>query len=101
MIAPGADPLVVLSLEKNMYASKTPRPGPGFASIIYMMERPSSAACSAPIGVNNPWLMALFKNNTFAGSIKIPTRGRRLCSISTFTPAASTVSTAVINGPIR
>ena len=37
-----------------------------------MMDLPTSAACSIPIGVKEiPWLIALFKNNTFAGSIKI------------------------------
>ena len=72
IIAPGAEDFVVLSFENNQYASKTPKPGPGFASIIYIMDFPVSSACSVPIGVNIPWLIALFKNNTFAGSINQP-----------------------------
>ena len=78
IIAPGAESFVALSLENAQYAHRSPRPGPGLASNMYMMDLPASAACSIPIGVKIPWLIALFKNNTFAGSIKIAASGRRL-----------------------
>ena len=65
------------------------------------MDFPVSAACSAPIGVKIPWLIALFKNNTFAGSIKMATSGINPLLTNTSTPAVNTASTPVINGPIR
>ena len=76
--APGTESFVVLSLQKNRYARRTPRPGPGFGSSIYMIDFPVSAACAVAIGVKIPWLIALFRNKTLAGSIKIATRGSRL-----------------------
>ena len=44
MIAPGAESFVALSLLNAQYASRTPSPGPGLASNIYMIDFP---ACSA------------------------------------------------------
>ena len=86
MIAPGADDFVTLSLENTAYANNTPSPGPGFASNIYMIDLPASFACSIPIGVKIPWLIALFKNNTLAGSTKIADNGNALCATIQFTP---------------
>ena len=100
MIAPGADDFVTLSLENTAYANNTPSPGPGFASNIYMIDLPASFACSIPIGVKIPWLIALFKNNTLAGSIKIAAKGINFAFTSTLTPAVNTANTPDINGPM-
>ena len=89
MIAPGADDFVTLSLENTAYANNTPSPGPGFASNMYMIDLPASFACSIPIGVKIPWLIALFKNNTLAGSIKIAAKGINFAFTSTLTPAVT------------
>ena len=43
--------------------------------------------------------MALFKNRTFAGSIKIATNGNRPCTTRILTPAASTTRIALMTGP--
>ena len=67
-----------------------PRPGPGLASSMYMMDWPAVLTCSAPIGVKIPWLIALLRNRTLAGSIKIADSGRRLFLIRTSTPAVRT-----------
>ena len=64
------------------------------------MDLPVCAACSAPIGVNIPWLIALFKNKTLAGSIKIATKGINPLFTSISTPYVNTVKTPVIKGPI-
>ncbi len=67
--APGAVDLEE-PFPKNIYASKIPSPGPGFASTKNRMDLPALAACSIPIGLKMPWLIALFRNRTFAGSTK-------------------------------
>ena len=66
-----------MPLPTKQKASNTPRPGPGLDSIIKKMDFPSSWDSWIPIGLNTPWLIALFKNNTFAGSTKIDTSGIR------------------------
>ena len=47
-----------------------------------------------------PWLIALFKNKTLAGSIKIATKGINPLFTSISTPYVNTVKTPVIKGPI-
>ena len=47
------------------------------------------SACSVAIGVKIPWLIALFKNKIFAGSIKILASGNKCALIITSTPALS------------
>ncbi len=98
MIAPGAEAFAAPT-PKNVNASSRPRPGPGFASMRKRIDLPVSAACSMPSGVNTPWLMALFKNSTFAGSTMIDTRGRRLYVTSQPTAPPSTALIPSITGP--
>ena len=47
-----------------------------------------------------PWLIALFKNKTLAGSIKIATKGINPLFTSISTPYVNTVKTPDIKGPI-
>ncbi len=101
MIAPGADCFVLASLQKNAYARSTPRPGPGFGSNMKKIERPASAACLIAIGSKMPWLIALFKNSTFAGSMTIAKSGRRLASVAAWAPAESTARITDITGPMN
>ena len=56
-------------------AVRMPSPGPGFDSIMKKIDLPASAACSMPSGVKTPWLIALLRNSTFAGSTTIDTSG--------------------------
>ena len=74
--APGAE-LFALPFPAIQYAKSTPSPGPGFASRSKNTDFPTSFTCWIPIGDKIPWLIALFKNNTLAGSIKILARGSR------------------------
>ena len=53
-----------------------------------------------PMGVKMPWLMALFRNSTFAGSMKIASSGMRLYWIKIWTPPMRTVRIAVMIGPM-
>ena len=53
------------------------------------MDLPISMACSVPMGVKTPWLMALFRKSTLAGSIRTAVRGSRLRSTRNCTPAPS------------
>ena len=75
-MAPGAD-CFAFPLPKNIYARRTPKPGPGFVSSKNRTDCPVFAACSTPNGPKIPWLIALFKNNTFAGSMKILASGSK------------------------
>ena len=52
-----------------------------------------------PSGVSTPWLMALFRNSTLAGSMMRLASGSRLCSISQSTPLPSAVETPSMTGP--
>ena len=97
MTAPGAE-LLALPLPTRQYASRMPRPGPGFASSRKKMDLPASSTCWMPIGEKIPWLIALFRNSTFAGSTKIAVIGSRPLSISTPTPAAMALVRAVTIG---
>ena len=82
--APGADARAA-PMPKNVNASSSPTPGPGLASRRKRIEDPSSDACWIPSGVSTPWLMALFRNSTFAGSMMMLVSGRRFISTSQFT----------------
>ena len=53
---------------------------------------PSAADCWMPSGVSTPWLMALFRNSTLAGSMMMLASGSRLCSTSQSTPLPSAVA---------
>ncbi len=44
---------MVLSLQNRQYASRTPRPGPGLVSSMYMMERPASCSLADANWVEN------------------------------------------------
>lgn len=68
IIAPGAEDLAE-PLPKIMKASNTPKPGPGLVSNKNRIDLPVCNDCSVPSGVKIPWLIALFKNKIFAGSI--------------------------------
>ena len=79
--APGA--LALASpLPKKQYASSRPAPGPGLASSRNRIDFPVSVACWMPNGVRTPWLMALFRNRTFAGSMMMLASGNKLWSTS-------------------
>ena len=97
--APGAVCFAV-PFPKNMNASRIPRPGPGFASSKNRIDLPASVACSIPRGPRIPWLIALFKNKTFAGSMKILASGNRPASKINCTPAARKSVNALTAGPI-
>lgn len=79
MTAPGAE-LLADPFPARQYASSTPSPGPGLASSRKKIDFPVSSTCWIPIGEKIPWLIALFKNRTFAGSIKILAIGSSLLS---------------------
>ena len=66
-------------------------PGPGFASSRNRIDWPVSAASCVPNGVSTPWLMALFRKNTFAGSMMMLVSGSRFVSTSQFTAPPSSV----------
>ena len=55
-----------------------PRPGPGFDSIMNRIDLPLSAASATPSGPSTPWLMALLRNSTLAGSTMTDASGSRL-----------------------
>ena len=50
---------------------------------------PSSAASWMPSGVSTPWLMALLRNSTFAGSMKMEVSGSRPLSTRKLTASPS------------
>ena len=54
---------------KKRYASSRPAPGPGLASSMNRIDLPCSWTSAAPSGVSTPWLIALLRNRTFAGSM--------------------------------
>ena len=98
MIAPGAEALAVPT-PKKVNASSRPRPGPGLASMRNRIDLPFSTDCSMPSGVNTPWLIALFRNRTFAGSTMIDRSGSRFSETSHPTATPSAVLTPRITGP--
>ena len=96
MAAPGAEALAA-PRPKNMKASSRPRPGPGLASSRKSTDLPVSSTCWVPSGVRMPWLMALFRNSTFAGSMRIEVSGSRpvLTSQPTAAPAALEIAVTI------
>ena len=74
--APGAEARAA-PMPKNVNASSSPTPGPGLASRRNRIDDPVSAACWMPSGVSTPWLMALLRNSTFAGSMMMLVSGSR------------------------
>ena len=75
----------------------------GYDAVYFPMKKmdfPAEAACSAPKGVNTPWLMALFRKRTFAGSTRMDVRGRSPRSTSQPTPAPITALITSATGPI-
>ena len=99
MIAPGADDFAD-PLPKNVKANKIPRPGPGFASSKNKIDLPLVAACSVPSGVKVPWLIALFKNSTFPGSMKTFASGKRFALTIASTPFDNKCEIISTTGPI-
>ena len=96
--APGAV-LFAIPVPKMEKASSSPRPGPGFASSRNRIDLPCSAAWLMPSGVSTPWLMALLRNNTLAGSMISDASGSRPCAMSKSTAAPSALETAAKIGP--
>lgn len=78
MIAPGAVERA-MPTPKKVKASRMPRPGPGFASSRNRIDLPESSTCAAPSWSSTPWLMALFRKKTFAGSMMTLASGRSEC----------------------
>ena len=99
MIAPGADGRSE-SGPKNMKASSRPRPGPGFDSTMNRIDLPVAVAWAAPSGDRTPWLMALLRNRTLAGSTKIDASGSRWASTSAWTPLPSHFTSTSTTGPM-
>ena len=97
--APGAEALAE-PFPKNMYASKIPNPTPGLASSKYRTDLPAFNDCSVAIGVKIPWLIALFKNKIFAGSINTLASGNKCALMITSTPALSALVITLTIGPI-
>ena len=95
--APGAE-LFAEPLPATMYASKIPRPGPGFASNKKKIDFPISSTCFIPSGDKIPWLIALFKNNTFAGSMNTDASGRIPRSTKNPTPTSIATFNISTNG---
>ncbi len=63
---------------KIRYASSSPRPGPGLDSIMNRIDLPSGCDSATPSGASTPWLIALLRNSTFAGSTITEASGSRL-----------------------
>src|SRR4028118_1119109 len=76
-----------------------PSPGPGLVSTIKSMDLPASLACSMASGARTPWLIALLRNSTFAGSTMMLTSGKRPAFTIVLTPAPRTSLMAVMTGP--
>ena len=81
MIAPGTEPRTMRG-PTSQNASNTPRPGPGFVSSIKRIDFPVSFASATPRGPSTPWLMALLRKRTLAGSMITDAIGSRLLSTS-------------------
>ncbi len=84
---------------KNEYASNNPRPGPGLASSKNRTDLPASFTWSRPSGLKIPWLIALFKNKIFAGSMNKLASGNKCALTIAPTPAAMMSSRPVMSGP--
>ena len=68
-----------------------PTPGPGLASSRNSTDLPFWLASDRPSGVSTPWLTALLRKKTFAGSMSSDTSGSRCASTSAPTPLDSRV----------
>ncbi len=77
-----------------------PRPGPGLVSIMNSTDLPASVACWTPSGESTPWLIALFRNSTLAGSTKIEASGSTWLLTRVSTPLPSQVTSLSTTGPI-
>ncbi len=98
-IAAGVDARTA-SGPNSMNATRMPRPGPGFVSIMNRIDLPSASDCAAPSGVNTPWLMALLRNSTLPGSTKIDASGSSRLSTRKLTPDSAQSIRFRITGPI-
>ena len=58
------------------------------------------AACCRPIGSSTPWLIALFRNRTLAGSTMIDASGIKLALTRSCTPSPAQVVSCLNTGPI-
>ena len=76
-------------------------PGPGLDSSRNNTDFPNSFSCVVPSGVRIPCPMALFRNSTFAGSMKIAVSGNRLLFSKVETPAENTADSDVMAGAIQ
>jgi len=87
MNAPGAAARAAPS-PNTAQARRIPAPGPGFVSMRNRIDLCApSLASMVPTGVNTPWLMALLRNSTLAGSTRMLIRGRMCAETSQSTPA--------------
>ena len=64
------------------------------------MDLPVSWTSAVPRGVSTPWLMALLRKSTLAGSIRIEVSGSRPASVMALTPSPSTSAIQVRIGLI-
>src|SRR5664279_5577848 len=99
MIAAAGAVLLARPVPKIEYANNTPSPGPGFASSRNRIDLPVSVAWLTPSGVSTPWLMALFRNSTFAGSMMMLANGNRLCAINQSIPLPNAFEIPSTAGP--
>ena len=95
--APGAEARAA-PRPKTVKASRMPRPGPGLASSRKSTDLPSTSAWEMPSGVSTPWLTALLRKKTFAGSISSDTSGSSPALTSPATPADSALISALTSG---
>jgi hypothetical protein len=63
------------------------------------IDLPFWVACWMPRGVSTPWLTALFKNSTLAGSMIRLASGNRWWATSQSTPCPAPLERASIGGP--
>jgi hypothetical protein len=82
-----------------MKASSRPRPAPGFDSTMNRIDLPAVWTSIAASGVKMPWLMALLRNKTFAGSTKMDASGSspaltRICTPADRTPTITATDRA-------
>lgn len=96
--APGADALAA-PRPNTMNANRIPRPGPGLASNRNRTDLPVASAWVVPSGVSTPWLMALLRKSTLAGSMKIEVSGSRSCPTRKSTPWPAPRVKADTTGP--
>ena len=61
---------------------------------------PLSAASATPSGARTPWLIALFRNRTFAGSTMIDVSGSSVLSTRKSTASPAALETTATGGPI-